>query len=85
MKSQKMTPPMNSAPLPPIGSEKPAEGANTKLQEIVDGCSDEECQQLLELLEERMGADIDGDNEEGEPAEHADKIVPSSDEEPLEE
>jgi len=81
-----MTPPMNSAPLPPIGgSEKSAGGASAKLQEIIDGCSDEECQQLLDLLEERMGTDIDGDEEAGEPAEHAEKIMPPSDEEPLEE
>ena len=52
---------------------------------MIDGCSDEECQQLLELLEERMGADIDSDEEAGEPAEHAEKTALPSDEEPLEE
>jgi len=86
MKSEKMMPPMNSKPLPPVGGgEKSAESANAKLQEIIDGCSDEECQQLLELLEERMGADIDGDEEAGEPEAHAEKIMSPSDEEPLEE
>ena len=85
MKSEKMMPPMNSKPLPPVGGDVAPAKVNSKLQEMVDGCSDEECQQLLELLEERMGADIDGDEEAGEPAEHAEKTVPPSDEEPLEE
>ena len=84
MKSEKMMPPMNSKPLPPVGGDV-APAVNSKLQEMVDGCSDEECQQLLELLEERMGADIDGDEEAGEPEAHAEKIMSPSDEEPLEE
>ena len=84
MKSEKMMPPMNSKPLPPVGGDV-APAVNSKLQEMIDGCSDEECQQLLELLEERMGADIDGDEEAGEPEAHAEKIMSPSDEEPLEE
>jgi len=85
MKSEKMMPPMNSKPLAPVGGEAAPAKVNSKLQEMIDGCSDEECQQLLELLEERMGADIDGDEEAGEPEAHAEKIMSPSDEEPLEE
>jgi len=76
MKSTKMAPGMNDKP---IKDETPVAG-NSKLADFLAKLSPDECMELQELLEEKLGTDLDNDNEEGEPAAHAEKVTGESDE-----
>lgn len=73
MKSAKMAPGMNDKPV----ESKPAAAGDSKLADFIANLSQDECMELQELLEEKLGTDLDNDNEEGEPADHAEKVTDS--------
>lgn len=79
MKSSKMSPGMND-----MASAQDSASSDSKLADFIADLSPDECMQLQELLEEKMGADLDNDGEEGEDSSHVEKVLGKSDEVELE-
>lgn len=78
MKSDKMAPGMNDKPFAGEDAAPPASDSS-KLADFISGLSPDECMELQELLEEKLGTDLDNDNEEGEPNAHAEKVLGDTD------
>lgn len=77
MASDEMSGPLKSLKKVTVASDSPQglEHGLDKAKEIMHGGEQDEQDPDMEHLEEETGEDLDHDNEEGEPAEHAEKVL----------